>query len=58
MIPLVGEPERSRITLDRSFRSVAGDLGISPEVFSRTLKQLQEEGVIDRVNRTIILHES
>ncbi|MBE9013130.1 Crp/Fnr family transcriptional regulator [Pseudanabaenaceae cyanobacterium LEGE 13415] len=55
MIPLVGEPERSQIQLTRSFRSIAGDLGISPEVFSRTLRQLQEEGVIDRVNRTIVL---
>lgn len=57
MIPLIGEPEQSKISFHRPFRAVAADLGISPEVFSRTLRQLQDEGVIDRVNRTIVLHD-
>ena len=57
MIPLEGDLEQSRITLERSFRAIAADLGISPEVLSRTLRQLQEEGVINRRDRTIVLRE-
>lgn len=57
MIPLIGNPEESSIQLDRSFRSVAAELGISPEVFSRTLRQLQNEGIINRMNRRIVLRD-
>lgn len=57
MIPLVSEPQQSSLELDRPFKSIAGDLGISPEALSRTLKQLQTEGVIERVNRSITLHK-
>jgi CRP/FNR family transcriptional regulator, dissimilatory nitrate respiration regulator len=55
MIPLVGDPQQSRLDLDRPFKSIAGDLGLSPEVLSRTLRQLQEDGVIERVDRSITL---
>jgi CRP-like cAMP-binding protein len=58
MISLVGDPQQSRLDLDRPFKSIAGDLGLSPEVLSRTLRQLQEEGVIERVDRSIMLHKS
>jgi CRP/FNR family transcriptional regulator, dissimilatory nitrate respiration regulator len=57
MIPLMGEPEQFRISFDRPFRAIAENLGISPEAFSRALRQLQKEGVIDRNRRIITLCE-
>ncbi len=39
--------------LDSSFREVAEQLGLSPEALSRTLRDLQTEGIIDRHYRTI-----
>jgi CRP/FNR family transcriptional regulator, dissimilatory nitrate respiration regulator len=54
MIPLMGSGESS-LELDRPFRAVAEELGLSAEVFSRTLKVLQEEGLIERTQRRIVL---
>ncbi len=39
--------------LDISFREVAEQLGLSPEALSRTLRDLQTEGIIHRNYRTI-----
>lgn len=57
MIPLMGNPQQSYLDLDRPHHAIAADLGISPETFSRSLKQLQEAGALNRENRRIILHE-
>lgn len=43
------------IEFDRPFKVIAEELGLSAEVFSRTLKLLQEEGIIDRTQRRISL---
>ena len=39
--------------LDISFREVAEQLSLSPEALSRTLRDLQTEGIINRHSRTI-----
>jgi CRP/FNR family transcriptional regulator, dissimilatory nitrate respiration regulator len=57
MIPLIGDPAQSSLELERPFSAIAADLDITPEVLSRTLRQLQDEGRIDRVNRRITLRE-
>lgn len=54
MIPLTGAGQSS-IEFDRPFKVIAEELGLSAEVFSRTLKLLQDEGIIDRVQRRISL---
>ncbi|MBD1859339.1 Crp/Fnr family transcriptional regulator [Leptolyngbya boryana CZ1] len=41
----------------RSMRVIAQDLGVSPESLSRTLKQLQKEGIITRTKRMIQLNK-
>lgn len=38
-------------------RVIAQDLGVSPESLSRTLKQLQKEGIITRTKRMIQLNK-
>lgn len=45
------------LALDRPLKEIAAELNLSPEAFSRTLSQLQQEGVITRTKRTIILNE-
>ena len=48
-------PGSKRITLDRTLRNIADDLGLAPEVFYRTLSQLIEEGLVERTKTTIAL---
>jgi len=43
------------VTLDRSLKNVADDLGLTHEVFYRTLKGLIEEGVVKRTKNTLEL---
>lgn len=46
---------QSSVLLEQPLKSIAYDLGISPEVLSRTLSQLETEGVILREKRRITL---
>lgn len=50
--------EENSIVLDQPLKNIAFDLGLSPEVLSRTLAQLVKEGVITRHKRKITLLES
>jgi CRP/FNR family transcriptional regulator, dissimilatory nitrate respiration regulator len=58
MIPLVGEPQASRMEIEGSFKDIAGSLGLSPESFSRALKKLQNENLIARNRYTITLYDT
>lgn len=48
--------QSNSVHLERSLKDVAEEIGISPEVFSRALSRLQQEGVITRNKRNIELH--
>ena len=48
-------PERNMIVLARPLKDLAYELGLSPEVLSRTLTQLKKEGTIARDKRKITL---
>ncbi|MBD2103954.1 Crp/Fnr family transcriptional regulator [Leptolyngbya sp. FACHB-261] len=45
--------ETGNVYLDRPFRIIAGELGLSPETFSRALSKLEKEGAILRAKRQI-----
>ena len=45
------------VTLDRTLKNVADDLGLTHETFYRTLSQLIEEGVVRRTKTTLALTE-
>lgn len=55
---LVLPPEKNTIVLEQPLKDIAADLGISPEVLSRTLAQLAMSGAIAREKRRITLLES
>jgi CRP-like cAMP-binding protein len=57
MLPLLSEPDAKAIRLNRPLKEIASNLGMSPEAFSRTLKQLQQEGIMTRSGRKITLHQ-
>lgn len=44
------------IIVDRPLKSIADDLGLTPESFYRTLAQLASERVVTRTKKLIILH--
>ena len=48
-------PQQNTIILDQPLKNLAQDLGLSPEVLSRTLTQLKKEGTIARSKRKITL---
>lgn len=48
-------PNQSTIHFDRPYKDIASDLGLSPEVFYRTLSRLEKEGSIARNKRDITL---
>lgn len=52
---LIMPPEQNTIELEQPLKSIAYELGISPEVFSRTLTQLERDGAITREKRKITL---
>jgi CRP/FNR family transcriptional regulator, dissimilatory nitrate respiration regulator len=54
---VMAPPNEKTVSLDRPLKQIAGDIGISPEVFSRTLTQLQNERLITRVRRKITLND-
>lgn len=49
---LFGDPT---IQFDRPLKDIASDLGLSPEVFYRTLARLEKDGIIARNKRQITL---
>ncbi len=53
----VGSDGRT-VMLDRPFRDVAGELNMAPEVLSRYLKRLENEGLLCRQRRRIWLSEA
>ncbi len=52
---LVAHPEHHTVILEQPLKEIATDLGITPEAFSRTLTQLESEGIITRDKRKITL---
>lgn len=55
---LLASPEKNTVTLDQPLKHMASELGISPEVLSRTLSKLANDGAIARKKRKIILLDS
>ncbi|RAM49405.1 MAG: Crp/Fnr family transcriptional regulator [Hapalosiphonaceae cyanobacterium JJU2] len=45
------------LVLEHPLKEIANDIGITPEALSRTLTQLQSDGVITRIKRKIIFRE-
>jgi CRP/FNR family transcriptional regulator, dissimilatory nitrate respiration regulator len=43
--------------LEQPLKDIANDIGLSPEVLSRTLTQLQNKGIITRIKRKIIFRQ-
>lgn len=52
-LQVIAPPHANTIYLDRPLKDIANDIGISPEVFSRTLTQLQNEGLLSKTKRKI-----
>jgi CRP-like cAMP-binding protein len=57
-IEISAAPGSKTVTLDRTLRNIADDLGLAHEVFYRTLTQLIEEGLVKRTKNTIGLRET
>jgi CRP/FNR family transcriptional regulator, dissimilatory nitrate respiration regulator len=55
---LITPPELNTVILKQPLKNIASDLGISPEVLSRTLTQLTTDGAIARKKRRITLFEA
>lgn len=51
------QPNQTTVTLEKSLKDIATELGLVPEVLSRNLTLLQEEGIITRKKRSITLNE-
>ncbi|BAZ09145.1 Crp/Fnr family transcriptional regulator [Calothrix sp. NIES-4071] len=52
---VITPPNQKIINLEHPLKDIANDIGITPEVLSRTLTKLQNEGVITRIKKKIIL---
>ena len=48
-------PEQATIHFDRPYKDIASELGLSPEVFYRTLSRLEKDKIITRNKRDITL---
>lgn len=48
--------QSNKVNLKRSFKDIAEEIGIAPEVLSRALSSLEQDGVISRSQRNIELH--
>jgi CRP-like cAMP-binding protein len=57
-LQIAAQPDRTTVTLERPFKEIAEEIGISPEAFSRTLRELQQEGIITRSRKKILFHHS
>jgi CRP/FNR family transcriptional regulator, dissimilatory nitrate respiration regulator len=51
---VITPPNQKIVDLEHPLKDIANDIGITPEVLSRTLTKLQNEGVITRIKRKII----
>jgi CRP/FNR family transcriptional regulator, dissimilatory nitrate respiration regulator len=51
---VITPPNQKIIDLEHPLKDIANDIGITPEVLSRTLTKLQNEGIITRIKRKII----
>ncbi len=45
------------VDLEHPLKDIANDIGIAPEVLSRTLTKLQNDGIITRIKRKIIFQD-
>ena len=52
------EPTQMTVELDRPLKDIASELGMVPEVLSRTLTKLKKDGVIKRDKKRIYLSKS
>ena len=57
-IQIFAPPGSSTVTLDRTLKNVADDLGLTPEAFYRTLAQLIQDGIVRRTKTTLGLTAS
>ncbi len=53
---LAASGDRKVINLDRSFKEISAELGITPETISRALVKLERKGRISRQKNNITLH--
>ena len=51
---VITPPNQKIVDLEHPLKDIANDIGITPEVLSRTLTKLQNEGIITRIKRKII----
>ena len=51
------EPNQAMIELERPLKDIASELGLVPEVLSRTLTTLKNDGIISRDKRYVYLRE-
>ncbi|MBO3462628.1 Crp/Fnr family transcriptional regulator [Aetokthonos hydrillicola Thurmond2011] len=51
---VITPPNEKIVDLEHPLKDIATDIGIAPEVLSRTLTKLQNDGVITRIKRKII----
>jgi CRP-like cAMP-binding protein len=56
IVSLIGNSGEASINFSSPLQEVARELGLTPEAFSRALKQLQQEKLISRDRRKITLH--
>lgn len=52
---LLAEPEQVQISFDRPLKDIASDIGLTHEAFYRALAKLEQEGIIKRDRRNILL---
>ncbi|MCU0569297.1 MAG: Crp/Fnr family transcriptional regulator [Oculatellaceae cyanobacterium Prado106] len=54
-LQFITPPEQGTVTLEKPFKEIATELGMSSEALSRALNQLEEQGAIARQKRRITL---
>ena len=52
---LARKPNSDIIRFDRPYKYIAEEIGLTPEVFYRTLSELEKDSVINRENKTVVL---
>ncbi len=57
-LQLLTPSQSNTLILDRPLKDIALDVGLTPEALSRSLKYLQEMGVISRSQRSIKIHRN